>query len=75
MAEGRGNLFVCCNSVELGPVEKNDSTKLSERNAYIECGHKRYGVSTTTFNGEDSLNITEEIDVKTAVQRNDPSEP
>jgi hypothetical protein len=43
--------------------------KMQGRNAYIECGHKRFAFNTVTLNGEDSLDITEEIDVQGAVQR------
>ena len=43
--------------------------KMQGRNAYIECGHKRFAFNTTTLDGDDSLDITEEIDVQGALQR------
>jgi hypothetical protein len=39
------------------------------RNAHIECGHKRITFSTMTLKGDDSLNITEEIDRKSILER------
>jgi hypothetical protein len=43
--------------------------KIQSRNAYIECGHKRFAFNTTTLDGDDSLDITEEIDVQGTLQR------
>jgi hypothetical protein len=45
------------------------------RNAHIECGHKRITFSTITFKGDDSLNITEEIDSKSILDRSRPLWP
>jgi hypothetical protein len=39
------------------------------RNAHIECGHKRITFSTITMKGDDSLNITEEIDSKSVLEQ------
>jgi hypothetical protein len=43
--------------------------KMQWREAYIECGHKRFAFNTTTLDGDDSLDITEEIDVQGTLQR------
>jgi len=40
-----------------------------QRDAHIECGHKRITFSTTSLKGDDSLSITEEIDSKSILDR------
>jgi len=39
------------------------------RDAHIECGHKRITFTTLTSKGDESLNITEEIDSKSILDR------
>lgn len=53
--------------LESSPPFKPSGDRL--RDAHIECGHKRITFSTSTFKGEDSLSITEEIDSKSILER------
>jgi len=39
------------------------------RDAHIECGHKGITFTTLTAKDDESLNITEEIDAKSILQR------
>lgn len=52
-----------------GPPYTQSHVKDVIRDAHIECGHKRITFTTLTSKGDESLNITEEIDSKSIFQR------
>jgi hypothetical protein len=52
-----------------GPPYTQSHVKDVIRDAHIECGHKRITFTTLTSKGDESLNITEEIDSKSILQR------